>query len=74
MPVLARLLLMTLLLGAFVPSHARCAEDLDQQEEAAFKAAVKAIAPSVVRIETFGGQEKVGNVLVGTGPTTGLIV
>lgn len=73
-PVLARLLILTLVLGALTPCRAYCAEDLEQQEEAAFKAAVKAIAPSVVRIETFGGQEKVGNVLVGTGPTTGLIV
>ena len=32
------------------------------------------MAPSVVRIETLGGLETVGNLLVGTGPTTGLIV
>ena len=32
------------------------------------------VAPSVVRIETVGGLERVGKVLVGTGPTTGLIV
>lgn len=33
-----------------------------------------AVAPSVVRIETVGGTETVEGVLVGTGPTTGLIV
>ncbi len=58
-----------LLLGAALRG-----EDVQQQEEEAFKAAVATIAPSVVRIETFGGQEKVGNVLIGSGPTTGLIV
>ena len=30
--------------------------------------------PSVVRIETVGGLERVGEMLVGTGPTTGLVV
>ncbi|HZZ27720.1 MAG TPA: PDZ domain-containing protein [Pirellulales bacterium] len=38
------------------------------------KAVVQRIAPSVVRIETLGGLETIGNLLVGTGPTTGLIV
>ena len=32
------------------------------------------VAPSVVRIETVGGLERVGQMLVGTGPTTGLVV
>lgn len=50
------------------------AEDVQLLEEAAFKAATNAAAPFTVRIETFGGQEKVGNVLVGAGPTTGVIV
>jgi serine protease Do len=50
------------------------AEDLDQLEQQAFLAAVARVAPSVVRIETVGGLDRVGNVLVGTGPTTGLIV
>jgi len=50
------------------------AEDLDQLEEQAFRAAVARVAPSVVRIETVGGLDKVGSVLVGTGPTTGLAV
>ena len=38
------------------------------------KAAVDRVAPCVVRIETIGGLETVGKVLIGTGPTTGLIV
>lgn len=48
--------------------------DVTELEEEAFRAAVRRIAPSVVRIETIGGLEKVGNVLVGEGPTTGLVV
>ncbi|HTN75585.1 MAG TPA: S1C family serine protease, partial [Pirellulaceae bacterium] len=64
------LCLALLLLSGSAPG----ADDLQQAEEAAFKAATATVAPSVVRIETFGGQEKIGNVLVGAGPTTGLIV
>jgi len=61
-----------LLLLLTAPSNAQ--EDVRAQEQAAMKAAVAAVAPSVVRIETFGGLEQVGRVLVGTGPTTGLAV
>lgn len=50
------------------------AEDLDLREQKAFRAAVDRVAPSVVRIETVGGLERVGKMLMGTGPTTGLIV
>lgn len=49
-------------------------KDLSEQEEAAVRAAVDRIAPSVVKIETIGGLERVGKLLVGTGPTTGLAV
>lgn len=38
------------------------------------RAAVARVAPSVVRIETIGGKPKVGDVLIGVGPTTGLVV
>lgn len=50
------------------------ADPLPVLEERAMKAAVAHVAPSVVRIETVGGLERVGQLLVGTGPTTGLIV
>jgi len=50
------------------------ADDLDTLEQQAFSAAVDRVAESVVRIETVGGLEKVGRVLFGTGPTTGLVV
>jgi len=48
--------------------------DLSQLEQAAFRAAVDRVAPSVVRIETVGGMDRVGRTVVGTGPTTGLIL
>src|SRR5262247_3383831 len=48
--------------------------DLPSQEESAIRAAVDRVAPSVVKIETIGGLERVGKVLVSTGPTTGLVV
>ncbi|MCA9186545.1 MAG: PDZ domain-containing protein [Pirellulaceae bacterium] len=59
-----------------VPSDAQGQQtsDLEQVEETAFKSAVAHVAPSVVRIDTIGGLEKVGAVLVGTAPTTGLVI
>src|SRR5262245_41381880 len=49
-------------------------DDLAEQEEQAIRAAVEKVAPAVVKIETIGGLERVGRVLVSTGPTTGLAV
>lgn len=49
-------------------------DDLEGLEEEAIRSAVTTVAPSVVRIETIGGLERVGQVLVGTGPTSGLVV
>jgi serine protease Do len=50
------------------------AEDLNSMEQKALVEAVDRVAPSVVRIETIGGLERVDRVLFGAGPTTGLIV
>lgn len=49
-------------------------DDLSAREETAFRDAVKRVAPSVVKIEALGELERVGDVLLGDGPTTGLIV
>ncbi|HTQ39961.1 MAG TPA: PDZ domain-containing protein [Pirellulales bacterium] len=62
------------LCGLMCAAPLRAADDLALREEAAMKAAVDRVAPSVVRIETLGGLETIGNLLVGTGPTSGLIV
>ena len=49
-------------------------DDLVALEEQAIKAALTKVAPSVLRIETVGGLERVERVLVGSGATTGLAV
>jgi len=63
-------------LTGLVPGRhlAGAAENLELLEEQAFRAAIDRVAPSVVRIETVGGLERVDKVLFGTGPTTGLVV
>ncbi len=65
--------LLVLCLGLARPAAAQ-EDDLNLLEEQAFRAAVQRVAPSVVQIETLGGLERVGEVLIGSGPTTGLIV
>ena len=49
-------------------------EDLSGLEEQAMRQAVQNIASSVVRLETLGGVEQVEGQLLGSGPTTGVIV
>jgi len=63
-----------LVIPASVQTQDIQAQDIQEQEEKALLAAVDKVSPSVVKIETFGGLEKVGKLLIGTGPTTGLIV
>lgn len=65
-------LFLVLLISAL--GFAQGQEDPVELEERAITAAANKIAPSVVRIETVGGLEKIGKLLVATGPTTGLIV
>jgi len=48
--------------------------DLAGLEERAMMQAVERVASTVVRIDTVGGLERVEDVLVGEGPTTGLVV
>ena len=43
-------------------------------EQRAFREAAAFAAPSVVRVETVGGRERIGRVATATGPTTGLVV
>src|SRR6516165_9009167 len=47
---------------------------LEAKEEQAIKQAAAIVAPSLVRIETVGGLDRVGQILTVTGPTTGVIV
>ncbi|HSG70033.1 MAG TPA: trypsin-like peptidase domain-containing protein, partial [Planctomycetaceae bacterium] len=48
--------------------------ELAIREEQAFKQAVAFVEPSVVRIQTVGGLDRVGQILTNTGPTTGVVV
>lgn len=57
-----------------LPCTLRGEDDLDAREQRAIQTAVERVTPSVVTIETIGGLDRVGQVLVPTGPTTGLIV
>jgi serine protease Do len=59
--------------GLSSPLHA-ADEDLESAEERAFKQAAALVDPSVVRIQTVGGLDRVGKILTGTGPTTGVVV
>ncbi|HUY36260.1 MAG TPA: PDZ domain-containing protein [Pirellulales bacterium] len=73
MPLLIRPSL-ALILVLLVPALRASDDDLASREESAMQAAVARVSPSVVSIETLGGLERVGQVLFGTGPTSGLIV
>lgn len=61
-------------MGLLATNRLCAADDANAQEQAALIAAVDRVAPSVVRIETVGGAERVGQMLFGAGPTTGLVV
>ena len=47
---------------------------LDSQEEEAFRQAARAVAPSLVRIQTIGGVDRVAGMLAATAATTGVVV
>ena len=70
--ILAAALAVNVLAAASAVAQER--DGLDLIEQQAFRAAVDRVAPSVVRIETIGGAQRVDEVLFGTGPTTGLIL
>jgi serine protease Do len=63
-----------LVFSLLVFCRAAQAEDLNALEQKALIDAVDRVAPSVVRIETIGGLERVDRILFGAGPTTGLVV
>ncbi|MCA9141300.1 MAG: PDZ domain-containing protein [Planctomycetaceae bacterium] len=60
---------------AAASAHANAQDDdIAALEEQSMNAAVANVADSVVRIETVGGLDRIEEVLLGDGPTTGLIV
>lgn len=72
--MLTRFPRLIILCAALWASALAAQDDLVEQEELAIRAAAERVAPSVVKIETVGGLERVGKVLAATGPTTGLVV
>lgn len=69
------LVLSGLILGLCEESFAQSSEPtLTDLEEQTFKQAVALAEPSIVRIQTVGGLDRVGRILTSTGPTTGLVV
>jgi serine protease Do len=71
---IANLTTATLAVSLMLLPQSSSAADLAEKEQQAIREAVAKIAPCVVRIETIGGMERVGEMLFGTGPTTGLVV
>jgi serine protease Do len=65
---------MATLLGSPVGARGSSDGSLDVKEEAAFRRAVQSLAPSLVRIQTVGGVDRVGGMLAATAATTGVIV
>ncbi len=60
---------------ALSPLSVRAADaELEALEEQAFKQAAALASPSVVKIQTVGGLDRVGEILTGTGATTGVVV
>src|SRR5580700_9901184 len=66
-------LVVTALLSS-VPAWGFADGPLDAQEEAAFRQAARALAPSLVRIQTVGGVDRVAGMLAATAATTGVVV
>ncbi len=70
----AALLVSVAILNSVACAAADAGDALEVREQQAFRAAAQRVAPSVVRIETVGGMERVGDWLFGMGPTTGLVL
>jgi serine protease Do len=67
---LLRLIILALI-AVLAPALARAQSEAEEQ---AFRQAAAIADPSIVRIETVGGLDLVGDLLTGAGPTTGVIV
>ncbi|MCA8990834.1 MAG: PDZ domain-containing protein [Planctomycetaceae bacterium] len=66
--------LCVVLLADAANAQADATPEIAALEETSFQQAVAAVDPSVVRIETVGGVDLVGEVLTAAGPTTGVVV
>ena len=71
---MSRLKWVFVLINVLVMPAQAAAQDVALLEQEAFRAAIEAVADSVVQIRTVGGLDRVGKTLIAQGPTTGLIV
>ncbi|TWT59047.1 putative periplasmic serine endoprotease DegP-like precursor [Thalassoglobus neptunius] len=71
---LSALHLMILAVLLFVPGAVTFGQGVAREEQLAIQQAMAYVNPSIVRIETVGGVDLVGDLLVGTGPTSGVVV
>ena len=63
------------LAGTMLPRAVSAADpQLEAAEERAFKQAAALVSSSIVRIQTVGGRDRIGEMLTSTGPTSGLVV
>lgn len=62
------------LLAVMVSAASAADDSLGDLEEQAFKQSAAIVDPVVIRLETVGGLERIGEVSTVTGPTTGLVV
>ncbi len=69
-----RLLAIALAVASAAPLGSALGQDVQQAEQQAIKSAIQRVAPSVLRIETVGGLERVGQTTIAAGPTTGVAI
>lgn len=69
-----RLLVALMLLNGFPVAAQGPGDSLEQAEERAFREAALLASPSIVRIDTVGGLDTIGEVIAGTASTTGVVV
>jgi len=72
--ILVPLVVLTVLLALSARGTRASDATLEALEERAFHQAAALSSASIVRIRTVGGVDRVGRVLVGNGPTTGVVV
>lgn len=63
-----------MLLSLLWPAHSDARQGTFRNQDQAVEAALRQVAPSIVRFETIGGLEKIDGKITYTGPSTGVIV
>lgn len=69
-----KLLRVLLSLAALVVASGAMAQSVEQLEQQAIRAAIDRVSPSVVQLQIIGGAERVDDVTLASGPSTGVIL